>query len=298
MTRNWPDMRDGTTICHLSDQHFGQRTFSSAWAQTVGTDLDALADTVSGYVNTGDCDHWRTTTVDGEILSWMDAREAAAGVPMLVTAGNHDLSAFGGTDPHPGRTSTQWAQDIGVVAPNRVVDMGDLRIIGTSPDVWQYTDAGNFGRMAMTTATLEWLDGQVAAAGSRHVFIANHAPVPEHFPGHMVTETAAALADIIGGAPNVMGWLSGHRHANIRTEPDHVKVVNVGGRNIFAVNAPPAGGSMPGTLPDRDIHQFGTTAESIYLTYRNGTLTARWRDHLRGRWTRAAGDIAEQTLTI
>jgi len=109
--------------------------------------------------------------------------------------------------------------------------------------------------------------------------------------------TAQPGADVdalIAGHPNVVGWLSGHWHVDINNQPDHVRTVVQGGRNLFAVNAPAAGGLLTGV--DQSVQQWASPAQSMFVTYLGGAIDVRWRDHSARRWTTSEGAAVKHLL--
>jgi len=312
-TRTWPlpDLRNGTTVHLVTDQHEGFRFFTPDRHARMGADLDLLKASAHAHVDAGDTIHWQTddgTGVDPEdptVNAWFAARATAEpGVPWVRVPGNHDLSSH--TTPYPKRDATAWAAAAGQASPLTVTDAGDVRILGIGPDRWDYDQAGaTFGTCLLSPATLAWLEAQLTAAGTRPVWIANHAPLWEQYAADTTPAdfTAGAewwtsprdqLAQIIDAHPNVVGWLSGHVHANVDTRPAFARSMTVGARRIFAVNGPASGGRIEGV--DFDHQQYDSPTQSLYVTYLGDAIDVRCRDHQAGQWHALAGQQVRHVL--
>lgn len=286
--RAWPmpDLRNGTTLHLITDTHFGQRWFTPSWLEQVGADMDRLRASAHGHVHAGDMVQWQLEEEpeDDQFLSWLADRRGADGKPWAFANGNHDMASYFGTLPR--RDAAAWADALGLRSQNTAVDMGDVRVITVGPETWDTPDGGaSVGDCVLSTATLEWLDEQLSAT-SRPCWITSHAPLWEQYGGvggvGWYVNPQAQLADLIGSHSNAVGWLSGHRHVDIKTEAEHATSVTVGGRRIFVVNGPAAGGRMNGLTFDE--HQQKSPCLSMYVTFLGDAIDVRWREHLRGRW--------------
>ena len=133
--------------------------------------------------------------------------------------------------------------------------------------------------MVLSSATLTWLSSQLALS-AKPTWLMSHVPLPQQYSGHLDSGTASTLNTIIGNFPQVIGWISGHRHANIRTDMNHAKQITVGGRNIAAINGPPAGGQVGGTTVD----PWDSPLHAMTLTYEPGKVTCRWRNLQSRSW--------------
>jgi hypothetical protein len=256
------------------------------WADRIVRDQETLGATCHGHVNGGDLTHDSTGTWDAAYRAWRAALNLD-GLPYLEAVGNHDLEMPAGTI----RTAAQWAAAVGVCSQNRVADMGDVRVITIGPDLWGTNNAA--GEQVLSEATLVWLDEQLTAAGSRPCFIAAHCALAQQYPEDVgisvVYGPSDRLTEIIDGHPNAVGWLSGHKHVPIDTRPEHARTMTVGSRTIYAINGPPAGGGKLPGMAWAD-HQWKNVNQSMYLTYLGDALDVRWRDHLAGKWVRAADE--------
>lgn len=294
---NYPDLRNGTTLHHITDNHFGDRFFTTNLLDRVASDMAVLKASHQGHVHTGDMVMWRGSTglppEDSLYTAWR-GKIKSDGKPYAEVPGNHDLGSYGSANY---RTKEQWATAVGVPSANSVTRMGDMIVIGLSPDVWMPAyPADGFLDPVLSPATLSWLDTQLTLAGSTPVWLANHVPPVGQYSASTAS-TAQPGADVdalIAGHPNVVGWLSGHWHVDINNQPDHVRTVVQGGRNLFAVNAPAAGGLLTGV--DQSVQQWASPAQSMFVTYLGGAIDVRWRDHSARRWTTSEGAAVKHLL--
>lgn len=274
MTRPWPypDLRNGTTIHHVTDTHFGTRYQTSFMRPRIADDLTVLRATHAGHIHTGDMIDWSDTTPeDAAYLAWRDKITGADSKPFVQVVGNHDLQGF---TTKQTRTSQQWAGIVGLNSFNTVTDIGDVRVLGMGPDSWALW---NGEKSVLSGATLTWLDEQLTAAGSRPCVIATHVPPDEQYVTYAdYQQPQANLDDIVGAHDNVLAWLSGHRHINPLTEPAHATVATIGGKQVACINGPAAGASGE--------------SESMWVTFLDsGDVDIRWRSHLKRQWFQVGG---------
>lgn len=276
----FPDISQGTTVSLTTDTHIGEFPFVTEFTKRVGEDLDSLKAYTHGYIHAGDAMHWSTPGApeDAATAAWYAARRTNTGKPLVAVAGNHDLASY--VVPKPWRTDIEWATAVSPGSP--VQDMGDMRVIGVSPDDWKADPETGWGQMTLSSAKLNWLDTQLSLAGSRPCWVVTHSAPEEQYGGTAHVEPIAEFAEIIGSHQNAVGVLSGHLHALYTVRPNHCRVTEMGGRRVFTVNGPAAGGRMNG-VPFAD-HQYKSPAVSMFLTYDDGKLTARWRSHLDRKW--------------
>jgi len=286
-TRRWPypDLRNGTTIHHLTDTHFGAQDFVNTWLEQTRLHLTRLRATNAGHVHTGDMIHnyFNTTAADdAAYVSWRTALKAAEpGKPYAEAVGNHDLGRY--IDGAPVlRTTDQWEAAVGVPDKNSVTTMGAVKVITVGPDSWPWPDNS---QSVLTAATLSWLDAQLTAAGSTPCWIAAHAPLREQYPAQTagsVQQPEASLDAVLGAHDNVIGWLSGHLHSPV-TDTTNVAAVTVAGKRLFTVNGPAAGGGRIASVPYAE-HQFRSPNHSALVTYLGDAVDVRWLDHNRWQW--------------
>lgn len=286
MTREYPYPLDGSSLLFITDLHLGRRGWTARQLEIAGDDVDHLEKFVDGVGVGGDLIHWAVaeTPEDPQWRAWYATR--TKNVPWARVAGNHDYASFG--PPEPARSATQWLTAINETGQNQVFDLGEMRIISLSPDTW--TRATWNAGMALSTDTLNWFEATLAAS-SKPTWVVAHNPLTQQYPGHIQADTQARLNSIIGGSNNVVGWLSGHRHADIRTDTNHAKRVVVGGRAIAAINGPAAGGEVAGTAVD----PWDSPLHCMILTYKDGVVTCRWRNVVTRSWVTFQGS---RTLDI
>lgn len=314
----FPDLRNGSTIAHVTDTHFGTPdwpAFAQNWLNRVQTDLEALKIAVdSGVIHTGDMinsykddpngDNGTEETIANETswyISWRDAIKASNGLPFAEAVGNHDLLGPFLSDgvSRTNLTSQQWAESLGLSQPNNVYDMGDVRILTIAPDTWPNETLSSY---LLSDDTLSWLDEQLSES-TKPVFVGCHVTLQEQYPtvtGEPFADTSnPSLTDLIGAHSNLIGWISGHRHILVPASPNHAEVISIGGRNIFAVNGPSAGGM--GHDPGRQWGTSGTqnTCASIFMTLLDDdNLDIRWRNHLTNSWMSGPSGATQTHLLL
>lgn len=276
MSRSYPYPIEGdSSLLFITDLHMGRRTWTATQLANAGADIDYMEKFVDGVAVGGDLIHWANaaTPEDAQWAAWYNARKKS--VPWARVAGNHDLASFG--TPFPGRSATQWLAAIGESGQNVVRDLGAVRVIAVTPDAWERPDwdAG----MALSAATMNWLESTLAAS-EKPAWIVAHNPLGQQYPGHIVAATQTRLSSIIAASGKVIGWLSGHRHSDIRTDLNHAKQITVNGKRIAAVNGPPAGGQVLGTTLD----PWDSALHAVVLTYKQGVVTCRWRNLVTRSW--------------
>ena len=307
--RTWrhPDLRNGAgTLHHITDTHFGagnHAQFINDWHEKTRHDLDILKVVYNrGHVHTGDMIHWYpggdNTQADADIetdwyVTWRNSIKATDGMPFAEAVGNHDLLGPGPEGERVPRTSAAWASAVGVASKNVATDMGQFKVITIGPETWE-----SGGGFYLSNSTLTWLDNQLQTAG-KPCFIAAHVPSDEQ----MGTNTAAGNAiepgnptflDICDSNPNAIGYLSGHRHIDINTRPNHASVFSVGSKNMFGINGPPGGGGRNSAVSYADHLTLGTYYSMFITLLDENTLDVRWRDHLGRRWTAPDGETVRR----
>lgn len=283
-----PDMSRGTTLSLSTDHHFGERTFTQAWLDRCGRDLIRLKDHSHGYVLTGDMTDWAIagptgyTADDAAYIAWRDTVKAT-GKPYIDIPGNHDLEDHTVTNSNTYRTSAAWASVMGRSQANGVLDIGHLRIIAVVPDIWRLVDEGDpHQNFVISPEMFSWMTEQVNAT-TRPVVIAAHLTPREHYgAGKSAAQPEVDVAAWVGANPRVIGWLSGHQHSDPLTPSVWAKVITVGGREIFSINAPAAGGRMVGTTSAN--HQFQSRQGSVYVSFYGNTCEVRIRNHHDASW--------------
>lgn len=299
-----PDLRDGATLHHITDSHIGghnEAGFADDWMTSIAEDLDRLrVANNAGHVHTGDMIHWydgganTQATCDREESFYKTWRATVKGdgLPFAEAVGNHDLVGPIVAGARVPRTSAAWAASMGLASQNNVYDLGQVKVITVGPQTW--AQPSNY---VLSVGTLAWLDTQLQAAG-KPCWVAAHVPFNEQYGSNSNGAAAVepgnpALTDLIASNPNAIGWLSGHRHVDIRAVPRHATSFAVGGRRIFGVNGPSCGGGS--AVPFAD-HQWHGWNHSMFLTYLGDSLDVRWRDHNSRAWINPPGETVRHVL--
>lgn len=197
-----------TVVVQLSDPHIG-----ATWAE--GDPVGGLATAVASIrrlrpvpdalVLTGDLADTQADSEYAHVLASLDGIDA----PRYALPGNHDdrdgMRRHFGIRGEPG-TPVQYAVQVG---PLRI-----LMLDSTRPGA----DAGEFdaGRLA-------WLEEALSAdPGTPTLLAMHHPPLVTHVPGldalALAAGDRAALAEVVGGHPNVMLIIAGHVHRAISGE--------------------------------------------------------------------------------
>lgn len=302
MTRPWPypDLRSGTTLHHITDTHVGNRPENDNYLSRVQDQLcSELRVSHAGHVHSGDiinsvAEH---VTQDAKWLRFEGVVTAADGLPFVKVPGNHDLDrADKAGVVH--RSSAEWAAAYGMPSFNTVTDIGDLRILGVGPDEYrpgEFKTGEADGKFELSMNTITWLDEQLTAAGSRPCVMVTHTPPWEQVDFDYSIAPRGPLDDLVGGHDNMVMWLSGHRHINVQLWDSHAVVATIGGRKVFCVNGPAAGGQVWKDNPD---YPWETQDFSLFVTYLGDAVDIRYRDHLSRAWTTSTyGPIAHLLLT-
>jgi 3',5'-cyclic AMP phosphodiesterase CpdA len=246
-------------IAHLSDTHFGNDEGQAADRTRRVLDallrMDPLPDVL---VHTGDvADHGLPEEYD-EAVKVLSAWEG----PMVVCPGNHDVrapyaEAFLDDVPPPGR----WA--------NRAHNLPGARFLMLDSLV-DAVDGERQDHGVLAPETLAWLDGELSW-DARPAFVCLHHPPVEIgvslMDPIMLTEPAA-LAEVIGRHPHVVGTLVGHAHT--------MGVSTFAGRPVLV------GGGVVSTVPlDQEDHPRiwydAAPSFAVHLLHDDGRLTTHWR---------------------
>ena len=282
--RGWPTplRADALRLTIVSDMHFGRREFTQTVMEQAGASLDREAHRTDVFLDLGDLIHWRYATQgpveDAQARAWINDRAAKTGKPWYSIAGNHDLVSYGA--PFPRRSGDQWASDLGLDSRNQVIDWQHwARLILVSPQTQLYDESKpGHAPMELSADEVAWIKAQADEVPERRVLVFFHAPLPTQYTSHMKDTLAQ---DMVGETPNIVAWVSGHRHTNLAT--DQYAFINhpASGRVIHHVNVPTFGGATGGYADDR----WGQPFLSTHLTVLpEGGLEVRCRDHLQSRW--------------
>lgn len=294
--------------------------FTEAQHRAMGIDLDELSKRASVVAIGGDLIDWgyspsapnaaagdpagfiAASVQDAQFKAWLNAR---ANLPKyLPTSGNHDLNSF---NSRLDRTGDQWASAIGYAKYLTKPATGTgVQVIGLSQDTQTYDDGVAGGRgFALTDNPSNPLDTSTALGymrskleNGRPTWIMMHYPMRQHFSGTLYEPTQVALTDAITKYPNVIGVLSGHRHANVFTDANHAKVVNIVGNGktvaTAGINGAACGGQMGGTYE----YPWDMPFVATVLTYRRGRVIVRWRDMIAREWIKSVGGVYSKDLAI
>ena len=286
----YPDLRNGTTVHHITDTHVGVRPANAGFLDRVQDQLcSELRVTHQGHIHSGDiidsvAEH---VSQDARWLRFEGVVRAADGLPWVKVPGNHDLDrADKAGVVH--RSSMEWAAAYGMPSFRTVTDIGDLRFLGVGPDEYrpgEFKTGDADGKFDLSVATIQWLDEQLTAAGSRPCVMVTHTPPWEQFDFDYSISPRSLLDDLVGSHDNMVMWLSGHRHINVQRNDNHAMVANIGGRDVFCINGPAAGGQ----LNNEDDYRWITQDFSLFVTYLGDAVDIRYRDHLNRAWTTSTG---------
>lgn len=277
MTRAWPVPTSPNTLLFVGDIHWGG--INVARAARVSQDMAALNNpTVAAIVAIGDSTHNGTSEEDAATAAFL----ATFGDEDVYTAcGNHDI--WGNA-----RTPAQWAAAWGVPSKNYTVDLGFAMLIFVGPD--QLT--GDNTTIILTQATLDWLDAQLAAAGSKRCIVVCHAPLygtvlgdstsytsmdgPFHVQAPTAGGQSAAIYAVLAAHTNAVAWISGHTHSP-PTSPRLVCGVDLGEHTLAAINC-------------SALYYVGKSAEltdplySQWVTLLDDRIEVRYRNHAAAQW--------------
>lgn len=280
----YPFNAESTNILFITDIHHGRRP---AWTpeqlMRAGKDIDRLAWAVDVIVSGGDNVNWNGSAdltlgpEDYLALPWFQQRKTANDAPLVSCYGNHDMSCW---EPPYNRRNVKDLERIFGFKERYTQDIKNIRLIVVSPKTWWDDSVNDFGLMKLESDTVAWIESELKAT-DKPCWIVTHSPPVEHFPGHT---DAVGLSAVIGRNANVMGWLSGHRHPNIKTTNDHAKIVSIGGRKIYSVNGVALGGAISGVTNGAWDNLCSSTIVSVN---KDGTIRLSFREHLNAKWMKS-----------
>lgn len=314
----WPDLRNGTTIHHLSDTHFGTLYWADwlpTWMNNAQADIEFLkVATNGGHLHTGDMVNGYTDVSGGDsgteatygveetaYRAWRDAIKAADGLPYAEVCGNHDLlgyssDASGTPTSRKLRSSADWAKAMGHPSASNAWDFGEFRVLTVAPDFWSSNTADASYQVLLPAAVIKWLDVQLSS-DSRPTFIACHVTLTEQYgdagSGSINSVNNPGLYEIMGSHTNLIGWLSGHRHLGVGNST-WAETLTIAGRSLFLVCGPGGGSGQSSAGNAYEPGQWGSHIYASYLTLLDDhTLDIRFRDHLARTW--AVGTSTAET---
>jgi 3',5'-cyclic AMP phosphodiesterase CpdA len=285
-TRPWPlipPVNDGVLVHHVSDTHFGYRPWSFGEGNHLLRDLnqglipipDILVHT--GDITDGDLSQQGTNVEDAYALSWLDK---ATLTRRLLCMGNHDIR------DRKVHTRASWESVFGQSA-NAYADVKGVRFITFAVDDFSNTDS----MWTVPAATWDWV-AAVATAHTGPVVLADHYP-PKEFGGLLdqdVVLPQAALNEVVGDVPNIVGMLCGHLHRDIN-DLAAAQFVTIGGRQIPLLADISAMLSLQGE-PGRD-QSAKIQSTTAYIVIRDG----QWQIHYRRHGSHAWGGPFDQRVT-
>lgn len=239
----------------------------------------------------------------GDALHNMVAGDAGAQVPVVA-----DLFASLGADGAPlvnvvGNHECNWgvggdaiARRLGLPARNYVADHGPFRFVAYSP-----ADLAETGVRPGTPAepwvigdeVLSWMDGAIGGT-DRPVVLVSHCPPYEQYcdddVGYFLTPVDR-IAAMLAAHPNVVAWLSGHRHHWYNDAPNLFKSVTYGDHRVALIQAGCCGGTLDAIWrqPGHPVQSIRTNG-SVFATYfgpgdpDGHRWECRVRDHSLGTW--------------
>jgi len=281
-TYPYPTNKLDVNLLVCTDIHHGRRpNWTPGQLTRAGADIDRMAGTFDAILYGGDSINWHGTAdkttgpEDFLAIPWMEQRRVRDTQRVEVLAyGNHDYACW--EPPYNNRTITDLMRIYG--KPQQAVyDVRNIKVVVLSPDRWWDDSAKEFGNQIIKPSQVTFVE-DVLKNTDKPVWLLTHAPLPSHFPGFM---TDNGLETMLAKYPNIMGVVSGHRHADIRVQTDHTKIITLGTRKVYAINAPSMGG-MPNT-GGADPWDMLSCSTAISLKA-GGGIEVRFRNHLRETW--------------
>lgn len=295
--------------------------FTEAQHTAMGVDLDDLARRAKAVGIGGDLIDWgynpatpntaagdpagfiAAAVQDAQFMRFYNARTERE--KYCVTTGNHDLASF---NSRVDRTGDAWAASVKLPKyDSKPVAGKGVQIVGLSQETQSYADGEEGGRgFALSDNPSNPLDTKTAlgylrarVATGRPTWINIHYPMRQQYPATRFDEaTHIALTKIIAGSDNVLGVLSGHRHANPFTDTAHASEVSYSdnGRTVVTagINAAASGGQMAGSFE----YPWDSPFVATVLTYRPGRVIVRWRDLIARTWLRGLGGQYYKELSV
>lgn len=276
-SRPWPiPPSDGLLIHHVSDTHFGYRSWSYGEGDHMEDDLlDNLVPRADVQVHTGDVTDNGAATEDRYALRWL--HRLARDAPQLVAMGNHDIRA------RTVHTRAEWER-LYRRSANTFVDVQGVRLVTFAVD--DYT--GLSTPWVVPAATWTWLDGVVSAASGPVILVNHYPPAELGVTAENYLQPASVLDTFVGDHPAIRGMLCGHMHLGL-ADPLAAAFQAIGGRQVPVLCDI---SSMLSDITGRDTSaQIQST--SAYVTVREDRWEVRYRRHGTHAW----GGPADQRVT-
>lgn len=287
-TRSWPlPPTDGLLIHHVSDTHFGYRTWSYAESDHMLDDVrKGLVPTPDLFVHTGDITDNGAGAEDRYAVPWL--QQASRFAPSLVAMGNHDIRA------RAVHTRATWEKTYRRKA-NSFIDIQGVRFVTFAVDDF----TGNSTPWVVPTATWSWLDTVVGAAPGPVVLVDHYPPAELGVAAENYLQPAATLSTFVGDHPAIVGMLCGHMHSDL-ADPAAAQFLTIGGRQIPVLTDISSMLSLDGHSRDQSAQ---IQSHSAYVTIREGRWEVRYRAHGTHAWSGPGGnrvttlDLVAATVT-
>lgn len=217
----WPiPETDGVLVNHISDTHVGYRPWSLDECNHM------IADYADGQIPDVDLSLWTgDITDDGADVEdayalFMINRIARHARRRLLCMGNHDVRDRRST------TAAAWSAVYSQPA-NAYVDIKGVRFITFAPDSF----SGDLTSWVVPAETWAWVDATASSAPGP-VVLADHYP-PAELGVSAVNQLhpAAALNELVGDHPSIVGMMTGHMHVSM-TDAKLASFLMIGGRKI------------------------------------------------------------------
>lgn len=289
-TRPWPipaSPPDGILIHHVSDTHFGYRSWSYGEADHMADDLlDNLVPPADVFVHTGDITDHGAPAEDAYARRWL--HRAARGAPEVWAMGNHDIR------DRQIHTRATW-EKIYRRSANTFVDIDGIRLVTFAVDDF----TGTSTPWVVPAATWTWLDGVVSAAPGPVILVDHYPPSELGVAAENYLQPAATLDAFVGDHPAVVGMLCGHMHLEL-DDPDAAAFWTIGGRALPVLCDISSMLSLDGHSRDQSAQ---IQSHSAYVTVREDRWEVRYRAHGTHAWSGPGGwrvttlDLAAATVT-
>jgi hypothetical protein len=288
---------------------FPDRTFSVIGDVHVGyttrTGIDARLDAAFTDLATLNHLHFHRLYV-GDLVDRVDSSGTTPGAndtEFLARAAALDpdradwTACVGNHDTNGERTADQWAAVYGYADQNFVTDFGWCRLIVIGLDT---VAGGGANPVTLSTATVTWLDQQLAADG-RDAIILCHSPLERTVytmrPGgaatgglssinpNFMTQPSTDVQAVLDKHSNARAWICGHTHSQYEAVGCFDRHW-LGSRHIAHINA--------GSLAWTDEALTGETdpLRSLFLTVLDDRIDVHIRNHRTQAWETLNGYAA------
>lgn len=337
MAQLFPQKREGQTVTFVTDLHAGKATYGTNGSsgtyfltpeqhRIMGEDMDMLSRYSDVVGLGGDLVDWRgTTPEDAEFKAFYNARINRT-TKYLGAYGNHDYAAY--NSPYPNRNVASLSSSFGFPKFGHL-PAGDLatdgvQVVALSQETMRFNEwlslAGaaadsrpavkpgrgfqltdNASNQYDTTTAFGYLRSRLQTG--RPTWIMMHYPLIQQYSGgDLDTTTAAKMTDVITKFPNVIGVLSGHRHANFMREAGSVGRTTVTGngstRYVASVNAPASGGQIATAGGPSIEYPWDSPFMATVVTYSPGSVLVRFRDLIRRAWVPGVNDVFAEPIAV